>query len=594
MATDVATLTPENEAALLADAPPPADVVVPEPPATPLQRLRELPPRNKIMLGAGLAGLLAVVVALSMWNKPDPYAPLFTGSVSEKDAGAAVAQLSQLNVPYKVLEGGRILVPADKAGELRMKLAAAGLPKGTINGFELLDKQQFGQSQNQERTTLQRALEGELTRTIGTLSAVESARVHLAMPQQNGFYREQIKPSASVVLTLHPGRMLDRNQVAGVVHLVSSSVPDLAVKAVSVLDQQGNLLSGDPAGDGKADLTLQQRQHVASVEATYLKRVNEILEPALGKDNLRATVTADIDFSESEQASESYGPNQKPESGAVRSLRNLETSGNSQLSPTGVPGAASNQPPTPASAPMTGASAPLQGAANGGTAGQLRRENQVNYEVDKTVRNIRNQGHAVKRVNVAVLVNHRQVTDAKGKTSTAAPPPEEIEKLTALVQEAVGYSKERGDSVKVESLPFRIDPDKLVEPPLYKQPWLLDLLRVGGVPAALTLVALLLVFGVIRPALKKDEPPPEPEPEAALDAVVDGAEALPGVPLDEDGNEVTDLLALEGPKIEARLVDAREMARNNSIAVANILRAWMVGEEPDMNSTTGGSKPPGK
>ncbi len=577
---NTAILSSGADAALMAANAAALAAAEPEPPPTALQRLQALPVRTRLGLVFGIAALLAIFIALALWNKPDGYAPLFTGTVSDKDAGAAIAQLSQMNVPYRVETGGMVMVPAERAGELRMKMASAGLPKGTVNGFELLDNPRFGQSQQQERTSLQRALEGELTRTIGTLAAVESARVHLAMPQQNGFYREQVKPSASVVLTLHPGRTLDRNQVAGIVHLVSSSVADLDVKAVSVIDQNGNLLSGDPANDGKQDLTNQQRQHVAQVEATYLKRVQDILEPVLGRDNLRATVTADIDFSESEQASETYRPNQTADTAAVRSQRSLETQGQGQVTPTGVPGAASNQPPTPATAPLTGTSAPLQPAALGGSGGNLRKETQINYEVDKTVRNTRNQSHAIKRVNVAVLVNYRQTTDAKGKTSSAAPPAEELQKLTALVQEAVGFNKDRGDSVKVEALPFRA-PEKTPEPPIWKQPWALDLVRVAGAPVALALIAGLLVLFVIRPAIKKALPPePEPEPTPLLpgqtvDAVVDDDEEKTVEQMSEDEFNV-----LEVPKIEMRLVDAREMAKNNSLAVANILKSWMNGEEP--------------
>jgi len=573
-------LTPAHEAAMLADAMPATAEPLPE---TALQRLKALPVRNQWLIGIGVAGMLAMLLSLMLWNRSDPYAPLFPGTVSDKDAGAATAQLSTLNVPYKVLDGGRIMVPAERANELRMKLAAAGLPKGNVNGFELLDNPRYGQSQQQERTSLQRALEGELTRTISTLSAVESARVHLAMPQQNGFYREQVKPSASVVLNLHPGHVLDRSQIAGIVHLVSSSVPDLSIKAVSVLDQNGSLLSGDPSADGKQDMTVQQRQHVAAVETTYLKRVQEILEAALGKDQSRATVTADIDFSESEQASETYRPNQTPDAAAVRSLRNLETANGGNNSPTGVPGAASNQPGQTATAPLTGASAPLQAAGMGSTGGGLRKENQINYEVDKTVRNTRNQSHAIKRVNVAVLVNYRMGTvDPKAKNPAPpkpeAPSAEELQKLTALVQEAVGFNKERGDSVKVEALPFRIEVPKAEEVPLWKQPWLIDLLKVAGVPAVMTLVSLLLVFAVIRPALKKPVPEPTAEElaaqaaaEAGLEAVVDDEVDLPADP--------ADLLAIESAEMEEKLIDARQLVRDNPVAVANILLTWMHGEE---------------
>ncbi len=560
MEATVTPLTPANAAAELAE----RDLA--QAPQTPLQRLKELPVRKKWMAGLGLAGLLLAMLLLSQVSKPETMAPLFTGSVSDKDAGAAVAQLNQLQVPYKIQDGGTILVPAEKAGELRMKLAAQGLPKGTVTGFELLDTQRFGQSSLQERTSLQRALEGELSRSIGSLAAVQAARVHLAMPAQTSFYRENAKPSASVVLTLHPGRVLDKSQVAGIIHLVSSSVPDMSPKAVSVIDQDGSLLSQTPDGE-RQDLTLQQRAHVQYVEKKLLERVNEILEPALGRDNLRATVTTDIDFNQVESTAEAYRPNQTPDSAAIRSQSNLETSGPGQILPTGVPGAASNQPPTTATAPITGASAPLQPAQAGTTGGGTKRHSQINYEVDRRVDVTRNAVGTVKRVNVAVVVNHRMVTDAKGKSTAQPLPQEELDKLTALVQEAVGFNKDRGDSVKVVSVPFREVP-KPEEPPLWKQPWALELLKTAAVPTAMLLVATLLIFMVIRPALAKEKPP-EPPPEAGLDAMVDDPEALPA-PEDEISENDP-----ESPEKLRILADARVMAKENPLGVANILRSWM-------------------
>ncbi len=541
-------------------------------PATPLARLKALPPRNKWLLALGTAGLLAVMATLALVNRQQPFAPLFTGSVSAKDAGAAIAQLKQMDMPFQVSAGSEaIMVPADKAGELRMKMAALGLPKGTVTGFELMDNPRFGQSQLQERTSLQRALEGELTRSVGSLAAVQSARVHLALPQQNGFYREQVKPSASVVVTLHPGRVLDRAQVAGIVHLVSSSVPDLSIRAVSVIDQDGALLSHASDADSRQDLTQQQRQHVQQTEATLQKRIAEILEPVLGRDNLRATVTAGFDFNQVESTSEAYRPNQGADSAAVRSQRTVDAAGNPLLQPTGIPGAASNQPAAAATAPLASGSAPpLQGASTGLSGNGGRRENQVNYEVDKRVELTRNAVGTLKRVNVAVLVNHRVGTDAKGKPTSTALPPEEIDKLTALVQEAVGYNRERGDSVKVVNIPFRIDPKvQPEEVPVWKQPWLHELLRTGGVPGALLLVALLLVFTVIRPALARDKPA---EPVAGtLDAVVDDLQALPGSDTDQ-------VPLLEAPASVKQLADAREMAMSNPLAMANILKGWVNGE----------------
>jgi len=299
----------------------------------------------------------------------------------------------------------------------------------------------------------------------------------------------------------------------------------------------------------------------------------------VGRDNLRATVTAEVDFTQSEATSELYKPNQGDQPAAVRSAQTTESTGPGSTAPSGVPGAASNQPPVPATAPINGASAPLQPAQGGATSGGSRRDAVTNYEVDKTVRVTRNAVGTVKRLNAAVVVNHRTSTDPKGKTTTVPLPPEELDKLTSLVQEAIGFSKDRGDSVKVINAPFRVEAP--VEPealPFWEQPWLLDLMRAGAVPAALALVALGVIFGVIRPAVKQALAPP-PAPEAAaeagkgqqLDAVVDDAQALPG----PDGLA---LPALEAPTQNAKLEAARKLARENPQAVANIMREWVSGE----------------
>ena len=345
-------------------------------------------------------------------------------NLSDKDGGAVIAQLSQMNVPYRMSEGGAaILVPAAQVHDLRLKMATAGLPKGTVSGFELMDNARFGQTQFQERLTFQRGLEGELTRSISSLAAVEAARVHLALPNQNGFFREQQKPSASVLLTLHPGRTLDRAQIAGIVHLVSSSVPEMSPKAVSVLDQSGALLTGGAEGAAGAGLDAQQLQYVNQIEAGYTKRIVELVEPIVGHDNLRASVTAEIDFSQTEATSEEFKPNQGADASvSIRSQQTTEQGGGSGTAlASGIPGAASNQPPIAATAPLTGASQPLHAAAAGiasGTGG--RREAVTNYEVDKTVRVIKSATGNVKRLNAAVVVNNRSVTDAKGKIDPGA------------------------------------------------------------------------------------------------------------------------------------------------------------------------------
>lgn len=429
--------------------------LVPEP-RTLSEKLAALPLKPLLLLGLGAAALAAVAVALALRGGGSDYRVLFSG-LSDKDGGAVISQLSQMGVPYKHSEGGgAILVPAGQVLDLRMKLSNLGLPRNSVVGYELLDTQKFGQTQAGEGMSMKRATEGELMRTIGSLSAVQQVRVHLALPQQNGFFREQQKPSASVMLTLHPGRSLDRAQLAGIVHLVSSSVPELSPKAVSVVDGSGTLLTG-PSEGAEQGLDGHQLQYVQQVESGLQKRVMDLLEPVVGRENLRVTVTADIDFAESMVVSEEYKPNQGEGAAAIKSQQMLESNQPGPAVPSGVPGAQSNQPPVPATAPVNGPTAGLQGA-QASTNGSTRKESTTAYEIDRTHRTTRNATGSIKRLSAAVVVNHRVATDARGRTTSTPLTPEELQKLTALVEQGVGLNRDRGlGSCRQCPLPRRPD-----------------------------------------------------------------------------------------------------------------------------------------
>lgn len=538
-------------------------------------RWQALPVRLQLGAMFGVAGLLAVLAFMTVGAKDSDYRPLYP-NISDKDGGQIISRLTQMNVPYKVAEGGSVvLVPSGQVHSLRMKLAAAGLSVGGAGngsgaaGYELLDKDSFGQTQGQERMKFKRVTEGELVTSIQSLDSVKSARVHLALPQQNGFFREQQKPSASVVLTLNAGRTLDRNQVAGIVSLVSTSVPELSAKAVSVVDSSGALLSGPGDEESAAGLDSQQIQYRREIEAGLTKRVLALLEPVVGSDNVRVSVTGDIDFSQVMQTAEAYRPNQgegtKP---AIREQRTEENTQAGSATPSGVPGATSNQPPTPATAPINGAAQGLQGTqAPGATGGAARREAATRFEVDKTVTVTRNAVGNVRRLNAAVVVNNRTTTDAKGKTSTAPLSEKELEQLTALVQQGIGFNAERGDVVKVVNAPFRTDtPPPADSTPIWQAPWLLDLLKTAAAPLALALVALVIISKLIRPAFTAmTAPPPAPEKGSQLDEVVD-EEKPPMKPI---------LLA---PTQSERVDQARALAKANPAAVANIVRGWVNGE----------------
>ncbi len=555
-----------------------AEVPVTPPPASPnwLQRLSALDRSQRMRLGAGIALLVvAAVAAMVMGRQPD-YKVLFS-NLSDKDGGAIVAQLSQMNVPYKHADGGgAILIPAERVHDVRLRLATQGLPRGSVTGFELMETNRFGMTQFQERLNFQRGLEGELTRSIQALSSVQGARVHLALPNQNGFFREQQKPSASVLVSLHPGRILDRAQLAGIVHLVASSVPELAPSAVSVLDDTGKLLSQSPDAAGEEGINAQQLLYVQQIEQQYARRIMEILEPVVGRNNVKAQVSAELDFSRTESTSEQFRPNQTPDSGAIRSQQVLESSGTANKTATGVPGAVANQPPAPSAAPVNGANpAPTAGGQQGAGESTSKRESTTNYEVDKTVKVTRGNNWAIKRLSAAVVVNYQALAEEKGGASPEPLTPEQIEQMTGLVRETIGFNKERGDSVNLMNTPFLTSETPAAAVPLWKQPETIELAKTFAWPLGAVLFAALVLLGLVRPALKGTAKPAEAVPVAggqlsALEADEPDRPALPAPTKKDEVVEVT-------PE-QLRLEEARVLAKANPVAVANILKTWVHGD----------------
>ena len=555
-----------------------AEVPVTPPSASPnwLQRLSALDRSQRMRLGAGIALLVvAAVAAMVMGRQPD-YKVLFS-NLSDKDGGAIVAQLSQMNVPYKHADGGgAILIPAERVHDVRLRLATQGLPRGSVTGFELMETNRFGMTQFQERLNFQRGLEGELTRSIQALSSVQGARVHLALPNQNGFFREQQKPSASVLVSLHPGRILDRAQLAGIVHLVASSVPELAPSAVSVLDDTGKLLSQSPDAAGEEGINAQQLLYVQQIEQQYARRIMEILEPVVGRNNVKAQVSAELDFSRTESTSEQFRPNQTPDSGAIRSQQVLESSGTANKTATGVPGAVANQPPAPSAAPVNGANpAPTAGGQQGAGESTSKRESTTNYEVDKTVKVTRGNNWAIKRLSAAVVVNYQALAEEKGGASPKPLTPEQIEQMTGLVRETIGFNKERGDSVNLMNTPFLSSETPAPAVPLWKQPETIELAKTFAWPLGAVLFAALVLLGLVRPALKGMAKPAEAVPVAggqlsALEADEPDRPALPAPTKKDAVVEVT-------PE-QLRLEEARVLAKANPVAVANILKTWVHGD----------------
>ncbi|WP_341675301.1 flagellar basal-body MS-ring/collar protein FliF [Niveibacterium sp. SC-1] len=560
-----------------------ADLTAPPPAASPLEVIREnfnrLTSRQKIAGGAAIALSIAVLVAVWMWSKQPNYTVLFSG-LSEKDGGAIVAVLQAQNIPYKVADNGAILVPGERVGELRLSMATQGLPKGGHVGFELMENERLGLSQFAEQVNFQRALEGELGRSISSLDQVKNARVHLAIPKQTSFLRDEQKPTASVVLTLHPGRVLDGGQIAGIVHLVASSVPQLAAEAVSIIDQNGKLLTASVSPLTAAGLDPTQLEYTHELERRYVQRIEAILEPIVGPGNLRAQVNADIDFDQQEQTAETYRPNPSPEQ-AIRSQQ-LNSSTTNQPAPMGVPGALTNQPPVPATAPLTTPAVPGAAASASAVPLSTSSNSTTNYELDKTVQHVKKSLGQVKRLAVAVVVNHKSERDNRGNMKTAALSEAEMKQINDLVREAVGYDQKRGDTINVANSPFNLPSTTEEAGPLWKDPDVLALAKDIGRWLLFAAIAAFLWFSVLRPMVRTVLPPPEPEPEAAAEEGEFDEEGV-RVTLTETGEIADeDLLPREVREeeiarmsFERKLAKAREIAVKNPKVIANLLKEWM-------------------
>lgn len=555
-----------------------------------LDKLRAQP---KLPLIVGAAALVAIAMAFALYSRGPDYKVLYT-NVSDRDGGAIIASLAQMNVPYKFAEGGTaILVPADRVPEIRLKLASQGLPKAGGVGFELLDNQKFGTSQFAEQVNFQRALEGELARSIESIGTIESARVHLAMPKPSLFVREQKKPSASVVLTLHRGRSIDEGTVSAIVHMVSSSVPELDPKSVTVVDQRGNLLSA--ANAGARGLDVSQLKYTQEIEQGYIRRIEAILQPILGTGNVRAQVAADIDFSVVEHTDEKYRPNTDPANAAMRSQQSSESNQLGGTAAGGVPGALSNQPPTapnapittppnaPPGAPQTPAQAAAAQAARATTTSTAaaptgpsssRKDTTTNYELDRSIRHVQQGAGGVRRLSVAVVVNNR-VGDDKG--ASRALTTAELDQIRNLAKEAVGFSQERGDSLNVVNSAFADEREK--EAPaldFWRDPANIPLAKTGAMYLLIALLALFAWFAVARPLLRKHLAPPPPPPVAdAADNDVFAKLAT----ADEGPSPDEALRQREAERHKADLDFALEAAIQDPKLVAIMIQHWMTTDE---------------
>lgn len=550
-----------------------------------LNFLRTLP--RAAQIGAA-AAVVALIVVATMWSRTPDYSVLFS-NLDDRDGGVIVNALGQMNVPYQFSDNGSaILVPKEKVHEARMQLASQGLPRGGNVGFELLDQSRFGASQFTEQVTYQRALEGELANSIRAVHAVQEARVHLAIPRETLFVRDRQPPTASVLVSIYPGRTLSEGQVAAIRWLVSSSVPSLNAENVSIVDQDGRLLT-PPTGEAGGSNA--QRDFVSDIEHRSVQRILTILNPLLGPGNVRAQVSADVDFARREQTSEVYRPNQKPGEAAVRSEQSSVALQNHTLGAEGVPGALTNQAPVNPVAPIIDENAATT-AANPATtptdtntpdnenldarlstleaqarlvspSGNARTDITTNYEVDRTISHVKGPSGELKRLSVAVVINHRYID--KEYTSLEA---EELENIRALVMQAVGYSAERGDTISVVNSRFTDPQDTSI--PFWKN----SVYTETAVTLLKYLLFAILFFVFWRVVVN-------PIIQGLIQARSQAQVMREEVEEDLERQQAAKERAAEINRYEDNISTARSMAEKDPRAVAMVLRSWMNNKDND-------------
>lgn len=535
------------------------------------------PVARQVLLLAGIAAAVALGVAIVLWSRGPNFGLLYA-SLAPKDAADIVQVLQTSNEPYKLGSNGTsVFVPAGDVDSLRLRLASQGLPKGNASSQPIDSADStFGMSDIAEANRNRQLLEQDLERTIASLQSIESARVHLALPKPSAFIRDDQEASASVLVSLYQGRRLSQSQVAAIVHLVASSVPNLDPSRVAVVDQQGQLLTdSDSSGDG--DFDSKRMRMTALVENTYAQRVESILTPLVGAGHVRAQVHVDLDFKDSRQASEVYGKDKQ----ALRSEQVSSETRTDGAASGGVPGALSNQPPATTQQPTAANPNAANAVASTGSTATPTESSQNatrNYEVDRTISYTNNPAGDITRMSVAVIVDNKQVKGKDGKTESVPLGTAELTHLTELAKSAVGFDAQRGDVVSVVNEPFRHAPapEDLPSTPFWQRPGMMDLIKQGlGV-----LAALLLAFGLLRPMLRgllradksaADGPRPLPAPQQRTGI----HETVAG---DIDGQGSKALPAGGALNYEQKIGAARRVASENPRQVAQIVKNWVAAD----------------
>ena len=560
-----------------------------------------------ILLLVGIAAAVAAGVTVVLWTRGPSYSLLYA-NIAAEDQSAIAQALDAAQIPYRIQPGSNnIEVASERVSEARMKLAGQGLPESSGGGFALMDKDPgFGVSQFMENARYQHALETELARTIANLRPVEGARVHLAIPHQTAFVRDRHPGSASVFVQVKPGRRLEEGQVQAIVNLVASSVPEMEASQVTVVDQQGRLLSS-PEGHDEFALREQQFDMVHRLEEDYTQRIEALLTPMIGAGRVRAQVVAQMDMSVSEEAHEQY----RPDSQIVRSEQISEQSSRDGSASGGVPGALTNQPPpagvaqnppntapankaaadpnaananaankTPAATPAT---QPVGGTTGvGGNDSSSSKSTTRNYEIDRTLAYTHNPAGKLKRLTVAVLVDNFRTTDKEGKVKETALTQQQLDRVTQLVKDAVGFDESRGDNVNVVNASFTSDAppsdQELESPPIWESPMFLNIAKLlGGVT-----VLLVLVLSVLRPMIRSLVGPQRQQVQlmartaTAGPAPADQSAATPGA-------NTPALPGADGKAIalthEQQVAQARTLANQDAKRVAQVVRGWVAQDE---------------
>jgi len=546
----------------------------------PFKQIARSPAARQMLLLVAIAAAVALGVAVVLWSRGPNYGLLYAG-LDQKDAAAVAQELQAGNTPFQLsADGSSIMAPAADLAGLRLKLASKGLPRGSATSSVMpASDSPFGMSDLAERTRYQQMLESDLSATIGGLQSVRAARVHLAMAKPSAFIRDNREASASVLVTLYPGRQLDAGQVAAIVHLVASSVPGLDAREVSVVDQQGQLLTTDPSSPAAVG---DDRLRMATrIENTYAQRIEELLTPLVGPGRVRAQVYADLDFSQSEKATETYGHDHP----ALRSEQTSSERRGGGAAGGGIPGALSNQPPSlvaqpTAANPDAGKANPSAAASSATVAsGDVSSSATRNFELDRTISHISDPAGRLARLTVAVVLDNKLADKGPATAASAAGAApagvpftaQELERLTELTKNAVGFDAARGDSVSVVNQPFQrpVAPEALPEPPLWERPGAMDLIKQGiGV-----LIALLVAFGLLRPLLRgvtrgtsNAKALPAPRPQISV-RVADEPEA--------DGQPARLAGATPALEYEQRIGQARRLVGENSRQVAQVVRNWV-------------------